>query len=912
MGSNPGNDVKTFASLCRKMLFPLVAVVAAELGAATLPSDFKELEYIESTGTQYIDTEYRPNSNSVATIDYQLMALPKAIGAHQAICGVCYYPSGAVTFKGYARKTDDQFVLCIAEKDAWNTNGRVASLMRSKLILDAQNKRAVTTDSVDGMGNYFSQPGVAPDHTGTYSCGLFCYSDRGKLGQEPARMKLYSAVFAENGVAIRNFVPCLNASGVAGVYDTVQSKFYQSLVGAFVAGPACAMATVDARAAKVSVTFPAVSTACELYLVGGSQDCAAMATSWPYAEKLVDVAANATACADVALPLNFAKAGYKYYRLQIRQGATVEATTMTDVAQWCDETGRRNVFADATALYVGAEDVNGNGLFDKGDWTDVRHAAESGSVTHQVERKYGEATNLVVRSIDVYSPTMEKTLANRSCLFMKQGMVTMSEAGGNVVRRIFPGSVDLKAPITGDTYTFLCRFRPGPEQTVRDTGDIWLASLGCQWGSTGVYLGFHGFANGGQPAVAYCPEIVNGNDTYRQATSLVISNMCWHEVAYVVKGPYARIELANGGIAAAQENPLFKVYENANAFPADKCISTAPWSGRLQCLGNGTASEMVSTNNVYMTKDFRGDIHMVAIWNRALSHEEIVEAFSDSQPSLWRVGVKGCSADTLAGSTATDVTASADDPNEWRKVPQKLVRGRRITLSFMVDGRQANLPQAVRLVPAAAVNATVSFSLDGLSLGSASLNGTAPALAFAPKRFLGAGHHALIIERTDEGADECVIDTLEMCGSWQIGKADNRAGEFGLYSPTESDRTVVSLAAKGYPGTTRPSNMITLRFFVPAELIHGVRYRYATCHPYYSRPDDPHAYLLNGVQVGTENAYGANNKAVIDLPESLIRAGENVLQIQMVDVSSTTSHWRQFDYHRIEIHPTTGLAIVFK
>ena len=395
------------------------AIASADFGlnAATLPAGYTELEYVEGTGTQYLNTEYYPNSNTVVTVDFQLTALSMARAANQAICGVCIYPKGVATFKCYVRKDDNKFIVAIGEEDNWDSNDRIANLSRAKLVLDAQNKRVITTDAINGNGNSKSRPGIGPGKTGTAPIGLFCYYDGGATNPKiPPQMKLYSAVFAEQGVPKRNFVPCLNESGVAGVYDTVQPKFYPSLKDAFVAGPALATATVNDRSATATVTFPAATAARELYLVGGRKDCAALGTAWTYSAKLADIAANATTCTDVALPAAFAQGANKFYRLQVRSTAgAVEATTASSAATWCDETGRRNVFADAAAVYVGAEDKNGNGLFDKGDWTDLRHAADPGAKTHQVAKVGSSpATNLVIRTVDVYSPTMDKTIKNQT------------------------------------------------------------------------------------------------------------------------------------------------------------------------------------------------------------------------------------------------------------------------------------------------------------------------------------------------------------------------------------------------------------------------------------------------------------------------------------------------------------------
>lgn len=48
-------------------------------------------------------------------------------------------------------------------------------------------------------------------------------------------MKLYSFKISENGQLVRDFLPCRNASGVAGLYDPVTERFYANAgTGAFI------------------------------------------------------------------------------------------------------------------------------------------------------------------------------------------------------------------------------------------------------------------------------------------------------------------------------------------------------------------------------------------------------------------------------------------------------------------------------------------------------------------------------------------------------------------------------------------------------------------------------------------------------------------------------------------------------
>lgn len=49
---------------------------------------------------------------------------------------------------------------------------------------------------------------------------------------------MYSCKIYDNETLVRNFVPCKNASGAVGLYDTVEGQFYANAgTGTFTAGP---------------------------------------------------------------------------------------------------------------------------------------------------------------------------------------------------------------------------------------------------------------------------------------------------------------------------------------------------------------------------------------------------------------------------------------------------------------------------------------------------------------------------------------------------------------------------------------------------------------------------------------------------------------------------------------------------
>lgn len=178
-----------------------------------LPDEFKQVEYIESTGTQYIDTRNETTTNN---------------------------------------KTE--FIL---EFDANNSNGwtGVNGSMQLQITGNAQKKEY----KVIYYGNIGKQE--------IYIDNILNKTNNWGIGNWLGRIyvgKLYKTNGNENGISgyiynlrviendsiVKNFIPCYNTTtvtdvdekecliGTAGLYDTVEGKFYTNQgTGEFIAGP---------------------------------------------------------------------------------------------------------------------------------------------------------------------------------------------------------------------------------------------------------------------------------------------------------------------------------------------------------------------------------------------------------------------------------------------------------------------------------------------------------------------------------------------------------------------------------------------------------------------------------------------------------------------------------------------------
>lgn len=188
----------------------------------TLPTGYTELEYIQSSGTQYIDTGFKPSGNSGIVVDYQQVGTiayqDPLFGARQSSSNTAFsmWLSSNVTYPQYGNVSYDAKPISI------NNNTRLIYKL-DKGIASCGDKTVS-----------FSQLSF----TSSYNLVLFSVNTGGTVDTRRISGKLYNCKIYDNNEIVRDFIPCKNPSGVIGLYDTVNSQFYQNAgSGAFVAGP---------------------------------------------------------------------------------------------------------------------------------------------------------------------------------------------------------------------------------------------------------------------------------------------------------------------------------------------------------------------------------------------------------------------------------------------------------------------------------------------------------------------------------------------------------------------------------------------------------------------------------------------------------------------------------------------------
>lgn len=189
----------------------------------SLPSGYKRLEYIQSSGTQYIDTGFLVSSNNYNKIKFIVDCdiIGKGSGASDWLINGSNINNAYL----YVGEYQNKYYYGCGTTDH-NTNTSVVS-GRHIFTLDTKNKKFSVSDVLEVSTTTESVTATA----NLYLCG-FAYTSQRSFAQ-----KLYGSKIYQDDILVRDFIPCKNSSGVVGMWDDVNSVFYGNAgTGSFVAG----------------------------------------------------------------------------------------------------------------------------------------------------------------------------------------------------------------------------------------------------------------------------------------------------------------------------------------------------------------------------------------------------------------------------------------------------------------------------------------------------------------------------------------------------------------------------------------------------------------------------------------------------------------------------------------------------
>lgn len=195
-----------------------------------LPSGYKRLQYIQSTGTQYIDTNVSAPEGFRITCDVEFTSLPNTLnmlfGSHDTASP--YYRNFLA-----ARNTGKW------EIGAYNSTDFGSVSVNTKYSIDVCTISGAIGCSINGIDQIVDSSIAVSTIRSSRTIYVFGlnYTD----GLLPSNMKLYGLKMyldADGSNLVRDFVPCRTPDGTVGLWDNINSVFYTNAgTGAFIGGP---------------------------------------------------------------------------------------------------------------------------------------------------------------------------------------------------------------------------------------------------------------------------------------------------------------------------------------------------------------------------------------------------------------------------------------------------------------------------------------------------------------------------------------------------------------------------------------------------------------------------------------------------------------------------------------------------
>lgn len=189
-----------------------------------LPSGYTQLNYLKSTGAQYINTGYIYGSNSDFSTEMHFN------NADGQLCGAIEDNAKIALAKGGGRLYFARFNGNLGATGV-DVNNYLYKLSTHGAILTA-------TYTKDGSEITSTIDNSAYDFGGTtIPFYLFGRNNNGSTTLTGGTLSIYFFSFFENGSTVMNLVPCLDVDGVPCMFDTVKRKtFYNAGTGDFLWG----------------------------------------------------------------------------------------------------------------------------------------------------------------------------------------------------------------------------------------------------------------------------------------------------------------------------------------------------------------------------------------------------------------------------------------------------------------------------------------------------------------------------------------------------------------------------------------------------------------------------------------------------------------------------------------------------
>ena len=194
--------------------------MALEKSSGGLPEGYTAVDYLQSSGTQWIDSGYKYGIDSDIEVKFGTDANGTLLGAQDS---------------------DDnnyKFVISLLGDSLWAGRGNSVKLYMSDMIKPLILKNTSSLFKlIDSTGKERSEASNNPNYVGS-QLSIYLFARHTPTGTTSMiKSQIYYCRFYENGELVCDMRPCLDAGGVPCMYDLIrQQTLYNQGTGSFTWG----------------------------------------------------------------------------------------------------------------------------------------------------------------------------------------------------------------------------------------------------------------------------------------------------------------------------------------------------------------------------------------------------------------------------------------------------------------------------------------------------------------------------------------------------------------------------------------------------------------------------------------------------------------------------------------------------
>ena len=189
-----------------------------------LPAGYRELDYIETTGEQFVDTGFVPNQDTRIVCEFMLAKIVNLGGIYGARESVVKNDFALRT--SYTSAVGNRWQPCYNNEYGTFTDVPVDTTLWH--VAD-HNKNTFYFDGVLRSTCTYAQ------FTAPRPVTIGAVKNNSSINYSNSRFRYFKIY--DNGVLVRDLLPCVDAGGEIGMYDVLNAKFYGNAGdGEFVVG----------------------------------------------------------------------------------------------------------------------------------------------------------------------------------------------------------------------------------------------------------------------------------------------------------------------------------------------------------------------------------------------------------------------------------------------------------------------------------------------------------------------------------------------------------------------------------------------------------------------------------------------------------------------------------------------------